>query len=410
MKTIWFVYPYGPIVGEKTLEFRYTRFARVLAERGYDVIWWTANFSHALKEKRSKSWETVHVSSNYDIVLVPTSSYKKNISFRRILFELTFSRNLARKFKKIEKPDLIMTSGTGLLSAFRPVWPYMHKKNVPVIYDIMDIHMVDKYISSKYKFFSPFVKVILKLIELREKKFYRSVQGVTGLGRNQLQVAINRTGNRKIPSLLVYNGIYVEKFRSIARQARTEEVIKRSPGWTYCIFAGALGPSYDIITVIEAAEIAKKNNDRIQFIIAGSGPQKEIIEKAALTNDRVLFLGSLSHEDLIKVYSMCDIGLCTYAAFSTVDMPDKFYDYCAAGLAIVNSLEGEIREHIIKSDCGVNYIPGNPTDLYDNLMKISEKDILDNYKKNSYSIAPRFDIECLVDSLINMISSISNSD
>ena len=52
MKTIWFVYPYGPLPSEKSLDVRYIRFSYVLAKMGYNCVWWTANFSHGLKRSR----------------------------------------------------------------------------------------------------------------------------------------------------------------------------------------------------------------------------------------------------------------------------------------------------------------------------------------------------------------------
>ena len=56
MKTIWIVYPYGDIIGEKFLEARHIRFGRKLAEKGYKVIYWTSNFSHTFKRVRSEGW------------------------------------------------------------------------------------------------------------------------------------------------------------------------------------------------------------------------------------------------------------------------------------------------------------------------------------------------------------------
>jgi glycosyltransferase involved in cell wall biosynthesis len=406
MKTIWFVYPYGPIIGEKGLEFRYTRFAKVLAEKGYNVIWWTSNFSHSLKKERSKSWSTISVIPNFSIILVPTSSYKRNISIRRVLFELKYARNLGKRFRRENKPDLIMTSGTGLLSSFRPVWPYMKKNNIPVIYDIMDIHMINSYMSLNHKLIAPIVRSITKYVEKREKKFYTSVSAVSGLGRNQLDIAIERTGNRNIPSCLIYNGIYVDKFRTDLNKPLIDSVKVKEKEWLYCIYAGALGPSYDIESVIRAADFARDNNDLIKFYIAGSGPQAEFVIDAAKQNDRIVYLGVLSPGELIPIYGQCDIGLCTYASYSTVDMPDKFYDYCAAGLAIINSLNGEIKKHLLDNAVGFQYTAGNATDLYNQIVKFTDRQLLSTYRTNSYSIGNQFDIKNLMRQMIQLMDNL----
>lgn len=406
MKTIWFVYPYGPIVGEKGLDFRYTRFAYVLAEKGYNVIWWTSNFSHSLKVKRSKEILVKKVLPNYSIVLVPSSTYKKNISIGRVLFELKFSKKLGKYINKEHKPDLIMTSGTGLLTGFSPIYEYGKKNNVPLIYDIMDIHMINPYMSSNHKILAPIVRFITRIIEIKEKRFYKIVSGVTGLGRNQLNVAISRTGNRNIPTELVYNGINVDKLRLDMKHPAITIRKMEDENWIYCIYAGALGPSYDIECILKAAEHAKNMGDNIKFIICGSGPQSEIVERASENNDRILYLGILNPLELAGIYSQCDVGLCTYASYSTVDMPDKFYDYCAAGLVIINSLYGEIKEHIFTKNLGYHYQSGNYMDLYKKIALLTDSRTMSKFKKNSYDIAYEFDIRVLVDKLVNMMDKI----
>lgn len=408
MKTIWFVYPYGPLPTEKSLECRYARFGRVLAQNGYKCVWWTANFNHGNKERRTDSWATIEVCPNFSIELVPTPSYKKNISIRRVFFELAFANNLKKKFSSIPAPDLIMTSGTGLFTAFRPIWPYMKNKNVPVIYDIMDVHMINAYMKSHNKMLAPMVKLATMFINLLEKSFYNNVKGVCALGRNQLDIALERAGNRNIPSCLVYNGIYLEEFQKQMLNNAPKNLPQKQDGWIWCVYAGNLGPSYDMGTVIEAARIAKAKEEPITFIIAGAGPQEEEIRNEAKINNHIVFLGILRPDELGPVYKKCDIGLCTYADFSTVDMPDKFYDYCSSGLAIVNSLKGEVREHIMDNNLGVNYIPGDANSLYCAIKQLADTD-LEGIKERAELVAPKFDMKSLIIPLVKMIDEITEA-
>ena len=407
MKTIWFVYPYGPLPSEKVLEVRYIRFSQVLSKMGFKCVWWTANFSHGLKEWRSESWKTIEVAENITIELVPTRAYKSNISLQRALFELKFASNLGKKIKDIEKPDIIMTSGTGLLTAFRPIWPYMQEKRVPVIYDIMDVHMIDSYMREHHKALSPFVKLVTNTVRKREKVFYDNVSAVTALGSGQLIIAKARTGNREIPSCLVYNGIYVDEFRQLLNQQCSLNLPKKKPEEIWCVYAGSLGPSCDIETVLKCAQTCRLTREnRIKFVFAGSGQFAEQIKQEAEDNPNVLYLGRLTPEQLIPVYRYCDIGLCTYASFSTVDMPDKFYDYCAAGLAIVNSLQGEVKMHITENNLGELYLAGDENDLLRAIKKLTDKNLLETCKTNAYNIGNRFDLKNQLIPLVNMINEI----
>lgn len=405
MKTVWLVYPYGAIPGESFLEARYIRFGRILARNNYQVVWWTANFSHTFKQKRSNGWKTIEVCKNFVIKLVPTSEYDKNISIKRIAFEKNYAKALEKAFRKTKKPNLIITAGTGLATAFRPVWPYMKENSVPVIYDIMDVHMFDSYIKTHKKALYPAAKVINAIYNLREKEFYRNVAAVSALGKNQLEIAIKRTGRSNIPSCLVYNGISVSSFRERMEQPSSIQLPEKEKGWHWCVYAGSLGPSYDIDSVVKCAKRVINKGLKIRFLIAGAGPQEDMVKREAQENNCITYLGSLDPKDLPAIYGQCDVGLCTYADYSTVDMPDKFYDYCAAGLAIVNSLQGEIKSHIEEKQLGVQYTAGSDESLFESIQTVLKGQV-DIFKKNAYSFAQVFDFDNQMIPFLEMIEDI----
>lgn len=409
-KMVWIVYPYGNIVGEDCREMRYVMFGKELARNGYKIIWWTANFNHSTKSFRCDGYKTINVCENFDIILVPTTAYTKNISLGRVNFEKKFVLNLKKSFKKENKPDLIITSGTGLFSAFRPIWPYMKKKDVSVIFDIMDVHMINEYMKKNKKILYPFVKCFTKLNELREKGFYKNVAAVSGLGKNQLEIAKKRTGNRNIPSCLVYNGIYVDEFRKHINDDLPFELPIKQEGDVWCVYAGSLGPSYNIESIVQCAEHFK-NNQSIKFIIAGNGPQKELLIEKQKELDNLIYLGSVKPEYLASIYSKCDIGLCPFASFSTVDMPDKFYDYCAGGLAVINSLKGEISAYIKDYEIGINYNADDENGLLDSLESmISNKQLIMKFKSNSFKLGLKFDMGNQLKGLIKIIEEVCPSE
>ena len=404
MKTIWIVYPYGDIIGEKFMEARHIRFGRMLAQNGYRIIYWTSNFSHAFKEMRSKGWKTINVCKNFDINLVPSTPYKKNISLRRALFELNYSKSLSKAFKKKNKPDLILTAGTGLVTAFYPVWPYIKDNKVPTIYDIMDVHLFNSYMEQHHKALVPFAKVLTNNIERREKPFYQHINAICGLGKNQVEIAKSRTGRKDIPSCLVYNSVVVDDFRAKMELPCKAKLPKKPDGEVWCVYAGSLGPSYDIESILKCAQESRKRKDNIRYVIAGAGPQEGLVEEESRTNDRLIYIGSVEADWLPAIYRQCDIGLCTYASYSTVDMPDKFYDYTSAGLAIVNSLEGEIKGYI--SAAGLQYEAENYHSLYKAVMGVCSN--LDKYKEESYALANRFDLNNQMKPLLELINSLIN--
>ena len=76
-----------------------------------------------------------------------------------------------------------------MITAFRPVWPFIRDKNVKAVFDIMDVHPVDSYLKGHHPFLYPAFRVFDWFNKKREKGFYNSVVGVTALGRKQLEIA-----------------------------------------------------------------------------------------------------------------------------------------------------------------------------------------------------------------------------
>jgi glycosyltransferase involved in cell wall biosynthesis len=86
------------------------------------------------------------------------------------------------------------------------------------------------------------------------------------------------------------------------------------------------------------------------------------------------------------------MGLSMYVKGSTVTMPIKAYNYFAAGLPIVNSLEGELSDFLVKYDAGLNFEPENVQSLVEVLQLICSNPIkLKTMAKNSYNLASLFD-------------------
>lgn len=86
----------------------------------------------------------------------------------------------------------------------------------------------------------------------------------------------------------------------------------------------------------------------------------------------IIFLGKLKPTSLVVFYKQCAIALSAYTEKSNVEMPDKFYDYTAAGLPIINSFKGEVGKILKKENIGINYNPDNYDELYDAIIRLSK--------------------------------------
>ncbi len=133
---------------------------------------------------------------------------------------------------------------------------------------------------------------------------------------------------------------------------------------------------------------------------------KDLIEEAERKSDNINYLGSIPFDDLTSVYSMSDIGLLAYTKKSNSDMPDKFYDYTAAGLALVNSLKMEVKGVIEKEKLGLQYIDSDAEDLAQKIELLSkDKMKLNEFKANSYSVSNRYHVDLQMRKLIALMET-----
>lgn len=412
MKTIWLINPYGPIEGEKWREYSFNQFGKYLSQQGFNVIWWTASFSHHFKKQRSYGWKDIEVNNNFIIRLVPTTTYTKNFGLGRLWKDIIFSIRSLKRFKNESFPDIIIANENPICMG-KPAFYYANKNNIPIIYDQMDIW--PEFFVGVLKFpLNKIAHVLLKPIYSKRKKIYEELNGSIALGKHYLEFMQKISPNLKYkPHVLIYNGIDVKKFRSQLHNniCHSKLQINKSDNEIWCIFAGTLGPSYDITTIINAAKKCDEQDLKIfKFIIAGSGPLEDIVIEAEENLDNLVYVGKLLPEELIPIYGKCDVGLSTYSKGSNVDMCDKFYDYTAAGLAIINSLKGEIFEHIEKKELGYNYSAGNIKEFMDALLNFTDYNTLKKIKENSINVANIFDKNVQNQKLLSVIEEILNME
>lgn len=404
---IWLVNPYGPIEGENWREYSFNQFGKYLSQNGFNVIWWTASFSHHFKKQRSSGWKDIIVNENFIIRLVPTTSYKKNFGVGRMYKDFVFGRNAIKKFKQLEKPDLIIAAENPLTMGV-PSYVYAKRNDIPMIYDQMDI-WPEFIVSNLKKTFSSIANFLFIPVCRRRKKIYDSLDGSIALGKHYLEfmkkISPSLTGK---PNALVYNGIDVTEFRShLKDEMNCSRLTNKNPNEVWCVFAGTLGPSYDIGGIIECAKRCENlGYHDLRFIIAGSGPFEDEVRTAEQKLNNLTYVGKLLPKDLIPIYGKCDIGLSTYSAGSNVDMCDKFYDYTAAGLAIINSLKGEISEHITEEKLGVNYEANNADSFMAALDYLRDSDHLKICKHNSWNAGMFFDKNRQNENLLTVINKI----
>ena len=119
-------------------------------------------------------------------------------------------------------------------------------------------------------------------------------------------------------------------------------------------FAGNIGATQSIETILYAAQRLKNKNVQFNFYGDGSGFDKMVALAQDLQVENVVFHGRVPIEELPEKYAKSDALIVSLSdnAVLSMSFPGKIQSYMAAGKPIVASLNGEAARIITEAECG----------------------------------------------------------
>lgn len=407
---IWLINPYGPIPGEGWRPYCFTLVAEALVAEGHHVIWWTSNFAHHFKKFRSDGWNDIDVLNGFKIRLVPTSGYSRNIGFGRILRDFLFAIKTYLYGRSLKKPDLIIYSESPLTFGFAGQ-RLADFHNCPSIYHQMDL-WPELIVKAAPQYLQYLLELIMWPVYKIRQRTYARLSASTALSRRYLDALFKDAPLlRNKPNAVIYNGIDVTDFRlNMTKKNKIETIPEKKIGEIWAVFAGSLGPNYDVKNLCDVSHKLASLGSKIQIVIAGDGPLRSHVESFAngkFGKANLLYLGQLSHSELPSLYSVCDIGLCAYSAYSNVEMPDKFYDYTAAGLPVLVSLTGEVADIVDLAEVGFAYTAGSADDLICKLIQlVADSILMQKMAHASLKLGGQFDKDFQYKKIITVVNQL----
>ena len=278
-------------------------------------------------------------------------------------------------------------------------------KNKPFILEVRDLWPAAPIAMGIIK--NPIIILILRFFEWIS---YRSANKIIALSPGILKSIIAR-GIISDKVSMIPNTSNLNLFNHNIYFTRPENIDKND---LVAIFAGAHGKANGLEIVLDVAhEIKKRGRKDIKFILIGEGKLKsKIIEKAKFSKlESIIFLDAIPKIQLVSLISSCDIGLqilSNIPIFYYSTSPNKFFDYLAAGLPVLNNYPGWVADLIKKNQCGYVVRPDNPKCFADAL--IHAADNRENLKQmgiNSRNLAKKqFDISVLEKKFVNIIEKV----
>ncbi|HCR82995.1 MAG TPA: glycosyltransferase WbuB, partial [Lachnospiraceae bacterium] len=258
----------------------YTRFRYLcdfLTEAGYRVDLITTTFQHW--EKAQRDIEKIRKSDyRFGLKFIYEPGYKRNVDIKRIRSHRIAAKNLTALLEREGDYDLLYAEIPPNDVALA-CGEFAKKKGIPFVADVNDLWpeamrmVLDIPVISSILFYP---------LQRDAEKVYSLVSGVIGTS-DEYRDRPFENQKRDVPKATVYVGNELSVFDSGAEKTSGDIVKPEEEFWV--TYAGTIGTSYDIRTMLLAAEeLAKRGKENIKIKILGGGPLKDELE--ALARDK----------------------------------------------------------------------------------------------------------------------------
>ena len=332
--------------------------AGTLAEAGYEVDLITSSFQHWEKAQRNTADERYR-NLPFHVVFIDAPSYKKNLELARVRNHAQVAKQVAVYLDAHPDYDLVLAKIPPNDLA-RVCGEFCQAHGIPFVVDVNDLwpeamRMVLDVPVVSDALFHPFLR--------DAEAAYRLADAAIGTS-DEYALRPQKRNGREIPHITVYVGNDVAAFD--AEAAANAGDVHKPEGAFWVTYAGTIGKSYDIRTLVEAAaEVAGEGHYVVRFMVLGGGPEKEQMEALAREKGApVTFPGYLPHAQMAAYLAASDILVNSFIKRAPQCIVSKIGDYLAAGKPMINTLDNaEFCAKVEHDGFGVNVPPEAPADL-----------------------------------------------
>ena len=342
---------------------RYGYLATAAQEAGHEVLHWAPTFRHGLKRHRFTADTRVSVTAKFQVQFVHAPGYARNASLARLRAYRALGRRLRELAEREQPPDVIVAAIPSLEWAEAAI-DYGKAHSVPVVIDVRDL-WPDVFLTALPHGVRSVGRFLLAPYYQIARKSLSQADAITAVSETYLNWGLKFAGREMGAADAVFP-IGFEPRKTSEQIETAQQVLSRhgiDPDRPLCLFAGRLEHSSDLETVLSAARRLASESVDVQFVLCGDGSKKASLVRQAADLPNIHFPGWIDAESLQTIASVSTIGLCAYAKDALQSLPNKPFEYMAAGLAIVSSLQGELARVLEQQRSGLTYHPGNAQEL-----------------------------------------------
>lgn len=329
-----------------------------LAAAGHEVVWWTTTFDHQHKRfLYPSSREVVGPAGMRLIYLHGRRAYSSNVSVDRLVNHAQVAASFRQLATGQPMPDVIFCSFPTIDLADEAV-RYGRQHKVPVVIDVRDL-WPDIFIDPFPRVMRPLVRLGLAGYVRKTRRSLAACSAITAVSQGYLDWGLKYAGRHQSTLDQVFPLGYdrgdATSLTASERQAFFKEY-GLDPSKVIVWFVGTFGRTYALGTVLQVARLlADQGRDDVQFVFTGDGERGPTWLSMAEGLSNCVFTGWVDKHRLQAVSDVAAVGLMAYSAGAPQGLPNKLFEYLAAGLPIVSSLSGETEALLAEQAVGLTY-------------------------------------------------------
>lgn len=298
--------------------------------------------------------------------------------------------------------DMVFATSTPLTAGIPGIFARLFRRK-PFVFEVRDLW--PELPKAMGVVTNPFILAGMSILELLT---YRMASACIGLSPGIREGIIRRSSEGKTVTMIP-NGCDLDIF--VPGDRAKLDLPGINPDDCVAVFTGAHGMANGLHAVLDAAGILKnRKREDIKIFFIGDGKLKPALVARAQKEglDNCCFLDPMPKVKLGKIVSCADVGLMildNVPAFYYGTSPNKFFDYIASGLPVLNNYPGWLADMISENNCGIAVPPGDAHAFADALCRLADnRDERPALSKNARKLAEKlFDRDLLANQFVDFL-------
>lgn len=328
---------------------------------------------------RSEKFIEKQIIDGIELIIINSADSNRDGFVKRVVKALTFSL-MSCYYALTVKCDVVLAS-SGPITVGLPALLAKWFRGKPMAFEVRDLWPSGAIELGKLN-----NRLLQRIAIGFEKLCYRNSALVVPCSKGMEEGVLEKEPSAKI--LVIPNASDIELFEKISDEDRV--LPPKYENKKLFLYAGSLGLMDEVEQFIHAMPLIK--NPNIHLLILGDGAEKKHLEKLVADYGlrNVEFLGIMPKTEVVKWFSRVEATFVTFKDLPVLhtSSPNKMFDSFAAGVPIIQSTKGWIKELVEETGCGINVEPYQPEQFVKAMERIAgdkgfRDKLAENAKKNA---------------------------